>query len=221
MARYSDDHTDSVMALTSWLRDHGINAICDMYSESEASQNPPAFIESHLPTCDFIIAVCSPSYNQCWQTPHSSQQPASQCHLHTETTPENSLSRLGHTRYEVFLHSQSALPGWTKAWNNPPCNSPHNWPWACHWLLFDGRQYQPPMWHTCCTSRLSMLHNRQYASRSHAWSAWSSVSTAWHANLCTYGCITCRSMNIWQTVNHVKANAMSVVVICCCAKKFP
>ena len=102
-ARYSDDHTNSVMALTSWLRDHGINAICDMYSESEASQNPPAFIESHLPTSDFIIAVCSPSYKQCWQTPHSSQQPASQCHLHTETTPENPLARLGLTRYEVFL----------------------------------------------------------------------------------------------------------------------
>ena len=102
-ARYSDDHTDSVMALTSWLRDHGINAICDMYCESEASQNPPAFIESHLPTSDFIIAVCSPSYKQCWETPYGSQQPASQCHLHTETIPENSLSRLGLTHYEVFL----------------------------------------------------------------------------------------------------------------------
>ena len=102
-ARHSDDHTNSVMALTSWLCNHGINAKCDMYSESEASQNPPTFIESHLPTCNFIIAVCSPSYKQCWQTPHTSQQPASQCHLHTETTPENSLSRLGLTHYEVFL----------------------------------------------------------------------------------------------------------------------
>ena len=102
-ARYSDDHTDSVMALTSWLCDHGINAICDMYCESEASQNLPAFIESHLPTSDFIIAVCSPSYKQCWETPNGSQQSTSQCHIHTKTTQENSLSRLGLMLYEVFL----------------------------------------------------------------------------------------------------------------------
>ena len=96
-ARSSAEHTNNVAALASWLRDQGIDAICDVFFQLEISRNAPAFIESAIHDTSYIIAVCSQSYLACWQASSSFQN------SNKDEQKDFTNSNLELTNFEILL----------------------------------------------------------------------------------------------------------------------
>lgn len=94
--RNSTEHSDNVAAFTSWLREQGIHATCDLFHHIEVSRNAPAFIEASINEADFVIAICSHCYVDCWNNSQAKEPSNS---ITQQACPSN----LDLTNYEILL----------------------------------------------------------------------------------------------------------------------